>query len=489
MGLVRVKEIIVQVPAINASETEGNEGSDFKEVGIHPLNMTNKPLKILWGSEQPIRPTGYAIVSRQICKRLVEMGHEVYVMGWDYNGEPMQHEEGWTMVHAGIGGYSTERMGGPGTPTVLEHHLMNIQPDIYVSLIDPWFIGQSVISTNALNVPYIAYLPIDGFPISYAWKDILKMVHTPLWMSHFGKSVFDNFIDTFSSSGSTTPQLRDPVLDRYHSDDSTSVLYHGVDLETFKPLDEKIRKKVKSALGIKWEFCFHSVARNTNRKQQPRLLQAFKQFLDRETVDSSKVGLLLHVGDATDSMGMGGWNLPLMIKQMGLEGNVAFTDPGTNPLYGLSPVELATTYAIADVHVLSTAGEGFGIPSAEAMACGRPIILPNNSTGPELVGVDNPTQHEVIKGDRGWLVPCKAFLTGPKFGVSMGIVDIDMLEYALFKAYCDEKSRDKLGKNARKWAEKNLDWDDIAKDMESLIRKSIADGHALGDLSSMMTGE
>lgn len=447
--------------------------------------MTDKPLRILWGSEQPIRPTGYAVVSRQICKRLVEMGHEVYVMGWDYNGEPMKHEEGWTMIHAGIGGYSTERMGGSGTPTVLEHHLMQLKPDIYVSLIDPWFIGQSVISTNTLGVPYIAYLPIDGFPISYAWKDILKMIHTPLWMSHFGKAVFNSFIDTFSSSGSAQPQLRDPVLDRYH-DDSTSVLYHGVDLDVFKPIEPKLRKELKKALGIKWEFCFHSVARNTNRKQQPRLLQAFKQFLERETIDSEKIGLLLHVGDASDSMGMGGWNLPMMIKQMGLEGNVAFTDPGTNPLYGLTELELATTYSLCDVHVLSTAGEGFGIPSAEAMACGNPIILPNNSTGPELVGVMNPNQSDVIKGDRGWLVPCSDFLTGPKFGVTMGIVSIDHLEEALFKSYCDEKNRKKLGKNARKWAEENCDWNDIAKDMESLIRKAIEDGHQLGDLSAMV---
>ena len=62
-----------------------------------------EPLHIMWGSEQPTRPTGYAVVSREMVKRLVERGHTVHVMGWDYNGEDFQHPEGWTMIHSGIG--------------------------------------------------------------------------------------------------------------------------------------------------------------------------------------------------------------------------------------------------------------------------------------------------------------------------------------------------------------------------------------------------
>ena len=63
---------------------------------------TDKKLRILWGSEQPTRPTGYGTVTREICKRLVERGHEVFIMGWDYNGEDFKHEEGWTCWHLRI---------------------------------------------------------------------------------------------------------------------------------------------------------------------------------------------------------------------------------------------------------------------------------------------------------------------------------------------------------------------------------------------------
>lgn len=87
--------------------------------------------KILWGSEQPIRPTGYAVVSREIIKRLIaDYGHEIYVMGWDYNGENMTHDEGWTLVHAGIGQFGAEKLthNAQESPSVLDFHIGNINP-------------------------------------------------------------------------------------------------------------------------------------------------------------------------------------------------------------------------------------------------------------------------------------------------------------------------------------------------------------------------
>ena len=69
--------------------------------------------------------------------------------GWDYNGEPIEHKEGWTMVEAGIEGYGGEKLQPrPDSPTVLDSHIFNLKPDVYVSLIDPWFIGHAVLSTN-----------------------------------------------------------------------------------------------------------------------------------------------------------------------------------------------------------------------------------------------------------------------------------------------------------------------------------------------------
>lgn len=45
-----------------------------------------------------------------------------------------------------------------------------------------------------------------------------------------------------------------------------------------------------------------------------------------------------------------------------------------------------TLYSQADVYVLPSLYEGFGVPAIEAMACGAPVAVSNNSSLPEVVG-------------------------------------------------------------------------------------------------------
>lgn len=455
-------------------------------VGLGFCNMAKrtakKPMKILWGSEQPIRPTGYATVTREIIKRLVDRGHSVHVMGWDYNGEDMKHEEGWIMTHAGIGAFGGDKTNGPKSPSTLDVALHKIQPDIYFSLIDIWFTGHMVKSCNAMNVPHISYMPIDGHPFALGWKDIIKYTHTPLWMANYGKEQFDDFIRMWKSDGDGPEYLRDPFLDRYDIDE-TSVVYHGVDLDVFKPVSDEVKEAYRKVLGIEWKTIFLSVGRNTNRKQQPRLLYAFKRMLESHP-NPEEVGLILHCGDPTDTMGMGGWDLPNMVHELELSNNVTFSDSNTNPLHGLSREELAQLYALSDIHVLATGGEGFGIPSAEAMASGIPIILPDNSTGPELVkakGGLKPTQ--VKEGKNGILVGQDTGIVGPKWGVTLGLVNVDALAQAMLRLAIDVDKRHTLGKAARKFAEGNFDWEKITDQVEDLMASTIEKGHPLGNNS------
>ena len=45
-----------------------------------------------------------------------------------------------------------------------------------------------------------------------------------------------------------------------------------------------------------------------------------------------------------------------------------------------------TLYSYADVYVLPSLYEGFGVPAVEAMGCGAPVAVANNSSLPEVVG-------------------------------------------------------------------------------------------------------
>ncbi len=69
---------------------------------------------------------------------------------------------------------------------------------------------------------------------------------------------------------------------------------------------------------------------------------------------------------------------------------------------GLAPAELVLTDYVPDQHLLElynlcelfvfpSQHEGFGLPALEAMACGAPVIVANNSSLPEVVGWDQAT--------------------------------------------------------------------------------------------------
>jgi glycosyltransferase involved in cell wall biosynthesis len=53
---------------------------------------------------------------------------------------------------------------------------------------------------------------------------------------------------------------------------------------------------------------------------------------------------------------------------------------------GIPQDAIAQMYSAADVQLLTSMGEGFGIPAVESQACGTPVIVSDFSAQTELVG-------------------------------------------------------------------------------------------------------
>ncbi len=104
------------------------------------------------------------------------------------------------------------------------------------------------------------------------------------------------------------------------------------------------------------------------RKNIPTLLEAFSQL------DQPGLGLVL--------VGGLGWDYaPLLqrLEQPDLRGRVH--------LAGYVPeAELPLWYNAAEALVFPSVYEGFGLPAAQAMACGAPVVAANTSSLPEVVG-------------------------------------------------------------------------------------------------------
>lgn len=142
----------------------------------------------------------------------------------------------------------------------------------------------------------------------------------------------------------------------------------------FKQQTEKIsaiKKKYNIPQNKKYVF---SLCTLDPRKNLLRSTRTFVEFLKKNNIDD-----LLFV--------MGGGNWPKFFKK--LENEIDNLRDYSSKIIHIGYVDdddLSTLYSSAEWFVYTSAYEGFGLPPLEAMACGCPVIVSNNSSLPEVVG-------------------------------------------------------------------------------------------------------
>jgi glycosyltransferase involved in cell wall biosynthesis len=114
---------------------------------------------------------------------------------------------------------------------------------------------------------------------------------------------------------------------------------------------------------------------------------------------------------------------------------------------GISNDELVAEYAQASVAIVPSLYEGFGLPAAEAMACGVPLICSDGGALPEVVG------------DAARLVRAG---------------DVDDLQRALRELLSDDNVRAQLGAQGRAHILQQLSWDCVGKKMARFYFKTLA---------------
>ncbi len=149
------------------------------------------------------------------------------------------------------------------------------------------------------------------------------------------------------------------------------VVYPAVDHERFRPMDVPEGFRMKYELSKEWRYILY-VGSDDPRKNLCTLLRAFALVKQQvSNVKLLKVGVPHFVQERA--------RLLTLIAELGLQEDVLFFDhvPGEDlPLF----------YNVADVFVLPSLYEGFGLPALEAMACGAPVIVASSSSLPEVMG-------------------------------------------------------------------------------------------------------
>ncbi len=143
-------------------------------------------------------------------------------------------------------------------------------------------------------------------------------------------------------------------------------IYLGVEHNIFRPLNNKEMLKKKLMISEDFKIILN-VGTEKYRKNIPGVIQAFARLLFEY-----KNLILIRVGKRTV-------RTLRLIKRLGIENNVKYFEDVTES-------ELPEFYNAADIYIMPSFYEGFGLPALEAMSCGTPVVVANTSSLPEIVG-------------------------------------------------------------------------------------------------------
>jgi len=220
-----------------------------------------------------------------------------------------------------------------------------------------------------------------------------------------------------------SPHERDAMARLYGADGAkVSLVPCGVDLSVFRPLDQKA---VRDRLGLNGEKILLYVGRVEPLKGLDLLVETAAQMDSEDGVRVIVVGADVNGDREMD-------RVKLLAKERDLEGQIDFVGQ-------VDHKELPLYYNAADVCVVPSYYESFGLVALESMACGTPVVATR------VGGLSTIIQH----GRTGYLKPWRcpdAFANSVEM-----IISSDGLQQS-------------MGTAARKHAE-GMGWDTVASMM------------------------
>jgi glycosyltransferase involved in cell wall biosynthesis len=242
----------------------------------------------------------------------------------------------------------------------------------------------------------------------------------------------------------TSPQEQETLRNLISSQGHIEVIPCGTDIETFQAIP-KAEARSQLGFGLQDQIVLY-VGRFDPRKGIETLIRACA-LLQQENVENSlypaQLRLVIVGGSEPEQPeGQERQRLEQLVAEMGLTQHTLFVGRvGHNllPLY----------YTAADMCVIPSHYEPFGLVAIEAMACGTPVIAS------DVGGL----KFSVIPGETGLLVP-------PQNPAA--------LAHAIARVFTDELWAHKLKKQASLRVQQNFSWSGIAARLSDLYRRLLA---------------
>ena len=276
------------------------------------------------------------------------------------------------------------------------------------------------------NIPYV--LQTNGSLPRMVGERRLK------WLldTAFGYRILRDASKVIAVTGVEAEQLRNRGL----SENEIKIVPPGIDYTEFEHLPQKGEFRSKHGLNSSQRIILY-LARVHKIKGPELLAKAFSRLLG-EFSDTQ----LVFVGPDDGYLPA----LKKLVRELRIEENVLFT----GPLFGKEKLE---AYVDADVYVLPSSYEIFGLTVLEACACGTPVVVT------EACGLAN------------WVDQRTGFKVAH---------DEHRLQEAIGMLLTNEELRRQLGYQARELVRKEFSWHKAAQQMEKIYTELLPSSSAAG---------
>jgi glycosyltransferase involved in cell wall biosynthesis len=300
--------------------------------------------------------------SAQVVHQMVKDGHEAAIVANHGAQFLMNCTHGHPILPEGLMRYSVD-----AAPENIKSWIGD-QPGFGVVLFDLWPLT-GIEAFKELNLA--CWTPVDHQPLPpLVARFLAEGGHHAIAMSRFGEQ-----------------ELLKAGVPR----EEVTYIPHGIDTAVFNDKGMGAR----AAMGIP-EDAFLVVTVAANRGRIP-IRKAFGPMADAMATfmrDRPDVYWMIH----TEPQGLSeGVNLPRLMQATGVDSQrVRYPHP-IQFRNGIPQEAIAQMLSAANCHLLTSMGEGFGIPVAEAAACGTLSVVSDFSAQPELLTVHGkkvPVQRE-----------------------------------------------------------------------------------------------
>lgn len=432
-------------------------------------------MKLLALCDSPTLTSGFARVAQNLFKCWSKRGVTIDCWGICFSGSGYKNVPYVNNIYPGGDG------GQWSTPDFLQRFLkllangkythVWIMQDTFLLSGNGFPLGLRQVCTDR-KIKSMLYFPVDA-PLDPIWTEIIGAVDVPVAYTQYGAQ---EAVIRARQRKNLTP----PPSEYFYMDFQCAFEPHGIDTTVYRPFPNRKQFRHWLYQAQPWltddDFLIVNVNANQCRKDTPRTLEIF-QGLRGRGVPAKLVMHMPPVGSPDQQI-----NLDSCAFQLGLEpGSYGHHGILFNGSMGAMPEStemkepgkpcLASVYAMADLYLTTTLGEGWGLGITESLACGTPVAMPNHTSCREIGEMLRATGAE----DMRVMLPLEAGTIVHRMDNSRMRHRVDMAKAidVIEEYYRSGKWRNRVSigevPSLREW----LSWDRIAARMLALYQQAV----------------